>query len=69
LNPILLFTKFLKNKSMAQLISIGQACRLDGYGLCVRLGSHPHQVHEFERSTVEKRGPKAAAQPVIIENT
>jgi hypothetical protein len=54
---------------MAQLISIGQACRLDGYGLCVRLGSHPHQVHEFERSTVEKRGPKAAAQPVIIENT
>lgn len=38
MNPILVFTKFLKDKFLVELISIGQACGVDGYDLCVRPG-------------------------------
>ena len=38
MNEIIVFTKLFKNKSLSDLIAIGQAYGLDGYDLCVRPG-------------------------------
>src|SRR5258708_29044864 len=38
LNQVIVFTKLLKNKSLAELASLGQQLGLDGFDLCVRPG-------------------------------
>ena len=38
MNEIIVFTKLFKNKSLSDLVAVGQSYGLDGYDLCVRPG-------------------------------
>jgi len=67
LNEIIVFTKLLKNKSLADLIAIGQAYGLDGYDLCVRPGYlvNPDNILETLVPAVKSLSQAGLAVPMV----
>jgi hypothetical protein len=67
LNEIIVFTKLFKNKSLPDLVAIGQSCRLDGYDLCLRPGYpiNPDNVLETLVPAVETLSNAGLAVPMV----
>ena len=67
MNEIIVFTKLFKDKSLADLISIGQDYGLDGYDLCVRPGYlvSPDNVLETLVPAVKSLSQAGLAVPMV----
>jgi len=67
LNEIIVFTKLLKNKSLADLVAIGQTYGLDGYDLCVRPGYlvNPDNILETLAPAVKTLSQAGLAVPMV----
>ncbi len=67
MNEIIVFTKFLKDRSLAELVELGRACGLDGYDLCVRPGYliNPQNVLEALPPAVSALARAGLAVPML----
>jgi sugar phosphate isomerase/epimerase len=67
LNDIVVFTKLFKDKSLADLVAMGQAYHLDGYDLCVRPGYlvNPDNVLETLAPAVKTLSNAGLAVPMV----
>ena len=67
LSQIIVFTKLLKNKSLAELAGLGQTLGLDGFDLCVRPGYlvNPNNVLETLAPTVKALAEAGLTVPMV----
>ena len=67
MNEIIVFTKLLKNKSVAELVAAGQAWGLDGYDLCVRPGYvvNPDNILETLAQAVKTLSAAGLSAPMV----
>jgi sugar phosphate isomerase/epimerase len=71
LSQIIVFTKLLKDKSLAELASLGQTLGLDGFDLCVRPGYpvNPDNVLETLAPAVKALAAAGLAVPMVTGAT